>query len=176
MKTTILTVCFALMIPFAGLAQNAGTSKDQLQKELDQFKTQMKEQVKALQDSIALLRDQLAKERRAPVPFEFELREEGDFFEVIPDMNWDHSFNFEFNWPDNLKLMIPPAPEISPVPPGGFYFRMPEDDYFFESRPFEFHYQLPPVPDIQMSPQHQYEKKKKDDFLRMLPFYDWFKS
>jgi hypothetical protein len=73
-------------------------------------------------------------------------------------------------------------------PPKDFYFEMPELDFRFEmpqpelyfEPPYHFEYRLPEIP---RAPGHDdfyeyhYDKKKKrDDLLRMLPFYDFFKS
>ncbi|MBS1657105.1 MAG: hypothetical protein JST18_03300 [Bacteroidetes bacterium] len=149
-------------------------SPDPLRNEMDAFKAEMQAQMKALQDSIASLQHQLEKARALnPEHFDFSLPEGSDFFQENPSSEGDHSFNFDFRWPDDFHLEMPDAPELpeSPTTPGELYF--------FRSQPYEFHYSMPPfpdMPDMPGAPRHYRERNRMDDFFHMLPFYDWFKS
>lgn len=147
-------------------------SADQLRKEMDAFKEQLLAQMKALQDSIASLKDQLTKERAANPDYFFQNQspEGSDFFKEHEAPDWDHTFNFKFNFPELAEPELPATPDVPdlPVPPG--------EMYFFKANPYEFHYNYPAVPDVPEWPRRYRERNKMDEFLRMLPFYDWFKS
>jgi len=182
----LLLIISSPLILFA--QQKNNPQQDQLQKEIESLRTEMEQRIAVLQDSLARLQEQLAEQQRNSGSKFFEYKynspDTGDYFFHMDSSQWDHAFNFDFHFPKSWNLEIPAVPEVPSVPlmpeaPGEqhyeYHYQIP-DDKFYKSMPYDFYFNVPKAPE---PPEEQYyheKKHKHDEFLRMLPFYDWFKS
>ena len=185
------TLIVVIGIPLTILAEQKGNTQqqqDQLRREMDALRQEMQQKIQTLQDSLQKLQQQLA-EQQQPSPnkfFHYKAPESGDYYFMMPDSStWDHSFNFpclpegrDFNWPKDYNLVIPPMPEVPQVEPYEFHFNLPDmQDYdLYKALPYQYHQEVPHTPDAPDLFYYHEKKHKHDDFLRMLPFYNWFKS
>lgn len=195
MKYLALILLVALVPPAVlGQQKNSITpqQQEQFKKEMEDFKTQLQGEIKALQDSLGKLSKQLAEQHP---PAKWEGR---DFFPGLPpvppepgcstpcdrDHSWEEGY-YRFRMPElpelpewSYKFELPPLPEIPAVPfmpgdnfewytPGGneewFRFHYPGYDFDRESIPPSDHY-------------YKNHKHHNEDLLEMLPFYKFFKS
>ena len=159
---------------------NPQQQQEQLRREMDAMRMEMQQKIQALQDSLAKLQQQLAEQQQSfpgDKHYKIYVPDGQDYYFMNPDSNtWDHSFNFSF--PQDWNMMIPPLPDVPPVEPFEYHFNMPDID-LYKALPYQYQYryEMPRVPDVPRAPYFYKEKKHKhDEFLKGLPFYEWFKS
>ncbi|MFI5135217.1 MAG: hypothetical protein ACHQD9_05155 [Chitinophagales bacterium] len=182
----IITFFFLISSPLILFAQQKNNShQDQLRKEMETLRAEMDQKIQTLQDSLAKLQEQLAEEQHNSKFKHFEFKynspDTGDYYFHMDTSQWDHAFNFDFHFPKSWNLEIPAVPEVPPVPesPGEqqyeYHYQIP-DEQFYKAMPYEYYFSIPKTPDVPEEPFYHEKKHKHDDFWRMMPFYDWFKS
>ena len=166
----LMIVCSPAMLS----AQQKSSSQEQLRKEMEEMKSEMQAKVKALQDSVALLREQLAERNAGSSwfklysPYSDEQRSELE--DLLRKKEW--SYNYQLPQvplmpeapaePYKYRLEIPSVPEIH-VQPYDYYFSVPDEKKL--KKAYKYHYDVSPCPD---------EKRHNHDWMKGLPFYDWF--
>ena len=157
-KTPVLG--FILLVPFFLSAQQKANPQQDVQKQIESFKREMQSQISALRDSIALLKEQLQEQQQNKPGYEYFYKnpmpdnDQGDL-RKLDSLLREHSYsgNWNFTFPEipkyDYKLVIPPYSK----------------GYEFDWKKLE----TPLCPEIP-------KQKHKHDWMKMLPFYNLFKS
>lgn len=159
-----------LFVPFFLAAQQKENAQQDVQKQIESLKREMQSQISALRDSIALLHEQLLEQHQNNPGFEFFYKNpppdnKGDW-SLLDSLLREHSFsgNWNFNFPEVPNFDFPGM-----FPPDNFDYRgmFPPDNngYLFDWKQLE----IPSCPEIR-------KQKRKQDWKKMLPFYNLFKS
>lgn len=150
---------------------------------------EMQSKINELQDSLMQLQQQLKKQEHSKVPLYNDLYkylnpdQDMNGLQVIPldSSLFDHSWNWNFNMPDlpqvapyEFHLDIPEIPG-APGMPYEFHQGNPGDWEMYRLQPQPFQHVQPFYFDMPEPPCRP-EKKHKPGILKMLPFYDLFKS
>ena len=155
-----LVIGLILLVPFFLSAQQKGNAQQDMQKQIQAMQQEMQSQISALRDSIALLQKQLSEQQQNKRGYELfysnplpEANQEGlrKLDSVLSERS--HSGNWNFSFPEVPKfdyhLVIPPY----------------NNKYEFDLKQLE----NLSCPQIQ-------KQKHKHEWMKMLPFYNLFKS
>ena len=154
-----LAIGLVLTIPFLLSAQQKGNSQLDLQKQIEAMKQEMQSQISALRDSIALLQQQLRDEKKNSG---YEFYYQNPLSEISPEdrMKLDsllrdqpNSWSWSYSYPKAV--------------PFDYQFMIPLDEYKDELKWEQF--RVPQCPELS-------KHKHKHEWMKMLPFYHFFKS
>ncbi|HYV90375.1 MAG TPA: hypothetical protein VE978_01270 [Chitinophagales bacterium] len=154
-----LAIWLILAIPFLLSAQQKGNAQQDLQKQIEAMKQEMQSQIAALRDSIAMLQQQLRNEKKNPgyeLFYEKPLSEkdQGDWMKLDSLLHdGSRSWSWSYSYPK--------------VVPYDFQFMIPSDKYKDKLKWEQF--KVPQCPEFS-------KHKHKHEWMKMLPFYHFFKS
>jgi hypothetical protein len=149
-----------LLVPFFLSAQQKGNSQQDMQKQIQSLKQEMQSQISALRDSIAVLQKQLLEQQQNKSGYGFfydkplQDTDQGDL-RKLDSLLREHSYsgNWNFTFPEvpkfDYRLMVPPY-----------------------SNGYQFDWKQLETPSCPETP----KQKHKHDWMKMLPFYNLFKS
>jgi len=167
-----------LSIPVLVSAQQKSASQDQLRKEMEQMKSEMQAKMRALQDSIALLEKELSArdaERNAETLFRLFPSQEEDttWNNLFKERDW--SYGYQFRIPD-IQIM----PAVPPAEPFEFYYEMPRIPEI-HAKPYSFYFSIPDEKKLERKYKYRVnvppcpeERQHKHEWMKGLPFYNWF--
>lgn len=162
----VFTFGLILIVPFLLSAQQKGNSQQDLQKQIEEMKKEMQSEITALEDSVAMLKDQLHKERENSSKeffYQNPLSEKNKSdLKQLDSLLRDHegSWSWSYSYPQ--------------ATPYDFQFLVPPQEYKNELKKYKHElewqkFMAPQCPELS-------RQKHKHEWMKMLPFYRLFKS